>query len=144
MGSIGAAAASPAPTAAANQPLHPPLRQSCCSTGNDNVASFKASVSRSSHSTMLTLAIVLSHVSDTDAEEEDRRKTAALPRWTNATGDARRAGGAGEVQHQVAAGRRTGHAAALLGAAVVHLPLGAVPGLSAVWLCNGHAHGSAT
>lgn len=67
-----------------------------------------------------------------------------LPGRTNTTGDARRAGRTGEVQHQVTAGRRTGHASALLSTAVVHFPFRALPDLSAVGLCNVHAHGSTT
>lgn len=65
-----------------------------------------------------------------------------LPRRTNTTRDAWCAGRTGEVQHQVTAGGRTGHASALLGTAVVHFPFRALPDLSAVCLCNVHAHGS--
>lgn len=63
-----------------------------------------------------------------------------LPRWADTARDARRAGRAGEVQHQVTAGRRTGHASSLLGAAVVNLPLLAFSDLVSVWLYNTHAH----
>ena len=66
----------------------------------------------------------------------------ALPRRTNTTGDARCTGRTGEVQHQVTAGWRTGHASALLSTAVVHFSFRARPDLSAVCLCNVHAHGS--
>lgn len=63
-----------------------------------------------------------------------------LPRRTDTTRDAWCAGRTGEVQHQVTAGRCTGHSSSLLCTAVVHFPLWTLSDLHTVWLYNVHAH----
>lgn len=57
-----------------------------------------------------------------------------LPRRADTARDAWSVWRTGEVQHQVTAGRCTGHASSLLGAAVVHFPLWTLPDLYTVWL----------
>lgn len=63
-----------------------------------------------------------------------------LPRGADTAGDAGCAGRASEVQHQVTAGRGTGHASSLLCAAMVHFTLWTLSHLYTVRLYNVQAH----